>query len=114
VIFINIIYDIQTKSLRLIGFSSNETYELNDIKFYITKDMAAAPYCRLIDSYNNENIIKLSKIKETDKNYDIFTVSIENIITNEAGLSSLSLFFFDEDVCLFSEKISIILDYDLF
>lgn len=94
----NIIYEIDKNKLRLISANPNISYQLNELRFYIPKKQNITPFLLIKDSNDNKDILRLTQI-ESDKNYNIYTVSTENSVTiDSAQKCSISLLNFENNI----------------
>ena len=90
---IKIIYN-KDKDLRLIEDALDNN--LDNLHFYIPKSLEGNFYCRLVDSYDFESMLKLSKSDINDKLYNIYKVSLDNYIACTNGDMQLSILFIDD------------------
>lgn len=112
-IVINIIYDVDNNDLRLISFNTNQAYQLEELVFYIPRQLKnVTPFLLIKDSNDKKDILKLTQIS-TDRNYIIYSVSLENNIVVKEGLSAMTLMLLERNL-LKSVSSSIILKYDNF
>jgi hypothetical protein len=86
----NIIYDIKTDNLRCISFNPYNTYQLNNLRFYISKEYNIAPFLLIEDSYQNKEILKLVAIG-SDSNYMIYSVAPEASVSINKGTYAISV-----------------------
>lgn len=108
----NIIYNNQSNTIR--EFGSLKTVELNDIRFYIPKEMEQNFYVLMSDRNQPINILKLTKTNEAHSDYSIYTVSLENTVSNKSDASSLLLFYFDQDRFINSNTLSLSISFNQF
>lgn len=106
----NIIYDIDKNNLRLISFNPNETYQLNELKFYIPKRIKITPFLLIKNSKGEKEILKLTQ-RGSDQSYNVFGVSVEQTIAADAGDCSIALINVEDDF-IFSNPQKISLDFD--
>ena len=92
VFVIKIIYN-KDKDLRLIEDALDNN--LDNLHFYIPKSLEGNFYCRLVDSYDFESMLKLSKSDINDKLYNIYKISLDNYIACTNGDMQLSILFID-------------------
>lgn len=112
-IVINIIYDVDNNDLRLISFNINQAYQLEELVFYIPRQLKnVTPFLLIKDSNDKKDILKLTQIS-TDRNYIIYSVSLENSIAVKEGLSAMTLMLLERNLFK-SVSSSIILKYDNF
>lgn len=112
-IVINIIYDIDNNDLRMISFNINQPYQLEELVFYIPKQLKnMTPFLLIKDKNSKKDILKLTQIS-TDRNYIIYSVSLENKITVSEGTSAITLMLLEENLFK-TVSSSIILAYDNF
>ena len=112
-IVINIIYDIDNNDLRLISFNPSQSYQLEELVFYIPKQLKnMTPFLLIKDKNSKKDILKLTQIS-TDRNYIIYSVSLENKITVSEGASAITLMLLEENLFK-TVSSSIILAYDNF
>lgn len=112
-IVINIIYDIENNDLRLISFNINQPYQLEELVFYIPRKLKnITPFLLIKDTEDKKDILKLTQIS-TDRNYNIYSVSLENSITVKEGISAITLMLLERNLFK-SVSSSIILKYDNF
>lgn len=108
----NIIYNNQSNTIR--EFGSLKTVELNDIRFYIPKEMEQNFYVLMSDRNQHINILQLTKTNEAHSDYSIYTVSLENTVSNKSDASSLLLFYFDQDRFINSNTLSLNISFNQF
>lgn len=108
----NIIYNNQSNTIR--EFGSLKTVELNDIRFYIPKEMEQNFYVLISDRNQHINILQLTKTNEAHSDYSIYTVSLENTVSNKSDASSLLLFYFDQDRFINSNTLSLSISFNQF
>lgn len=108
----NIIYNNQSNTIR--EFGSLKTVELNDIRFYIPKEMEQNFYVLISDRNQHINILQLTKTNEAHIDYSIYTVSLENTVSNKSDASSLLLFYFDQDRFINSNTLSLSISFNQF
>ena len=112
-IVINIIYDVDNNDLRLISFNPNQAYQLEELIFYIPRKLKnVTPFLLIQDSDDKKDILKLTQIS-TDRNYIIYSVSLENRIAVKEGLSAITLMLLERNLFK-TVSSSIILAYDNF
>lgn len=108
----NIIYNSQSNTIR--EFGSLKTIELNDIRFYIPQKMDQNIYVLISDQNKHINILQLAKTNEAHSDYTIYTVSLENTISNKPGISSLLLFYFEQDKLISSNALTLNISFNQF
>lgn len=112
-IVINIIYDIDNNDLRLVSFNPSQSYQLEELVFYIPKQLKnMTPFLLIKDKNSKKDILKLTQIS-TDRNYIIYSVSLENKITVSEGASAITLMLLEENLFK-TVSSSIILEYNNF
>ncbi len=112
-IVINIIYDIDNNDLRMISFNPNHYYQLEELVFYIPRQLKnITPFLLIKDGEDKKDILKLTQVS-TDRNYIIYSVSLENSITVQKGPSAITLMLLENNLFK-SVSSSIILKYDNF
>ena len=109
VFVIKIIYN-KDKNLRLIEDALDNN--LDNLHFYIPKQLQGSFYCRLIDSNNIESMLKLSKSDTSDKLYNIYKISLDNFIACENGLIKLSIIFIENNLSYTSNNVELELNCD--
>lgn len=109
----NIIYEVESKSLRPIGLTSRETYQLNELNFYIPKTHKnITPFLLIKDSNGKKDILKLSHSK-ADKVYNIYSVDFQNFITINQGNCAIALLILSNNIEISTSE-SMILDFSNF
>lgn len=109
----NIIYEVDNKNLRFVGFLSNETYQLNDLNFYIPKQYRNfTPFLLIKDAEGKKDILRLTQIKK-DKVYNVYAVDVSNTISLNAGVVSIALLTLANNVEV-SNSQNLILSFDDF
>ena len=112
-IVINIIYDVDNNDLRMISFNINQPYQLEELVFYIPRQLKnITPFLLIKDNEDKKDILKLTQIS-TDRNYIIYSVSLENSIAVKEGLSAITLMLLERNLFK-TVSSSIILKYDNF
>ena len=112
-IVINIIYDVDNNDLRLISFNPNQAYQLEELIFYIPRKLKnVTPFLLIQDSDDKKDILKLTQIS-TDRNYIIYSVSLENTVSLKEGLSAITFILLERNFFK-SVSSSIILKYSNF
>ena len=109
VFIIKIIYN-KDKDLRI----KEDTLEnsLDNLHFYIPKNLHGNFYCRIVDSNKNESILKLSKFNSEDKIYNIYKVSLDNYVICESGNVFISLLIIEESIPHITKAIQLDLSFD--
>ena len=109
----NIIYDVDNRTLRCIGLSSKEIYQLNDLNFYIPKQYKnLMPFLLIKDTKGKKDILRLSHIKR-DKVYDVYAVDVSNTISLAAGDVSIALLVLSNNIEV-SNAENLLLDFTNF
>lgn len=109
----NIIYDVDTRVLRPVGLSYRETYQLNELNFYIPRTYKnITPFLLIKDSNGKKDILKLSHSK-ADKIYNIYNVDIHNFITIAAGDCAIALLVLSNNIEISTSE-NIILSFSNF
>lgn len=94
----NIIYEVDNKNLRFIGFMPKDTYQLNDLNFYIPKQYGnLTPFLLIKDTEGKKDILRLTQIKK-DKVYNVYAVDVSNTISLNAGAASIALLTLSNNV----------------
>lgn len=109
VFIIKIIYN-KDKDLRI----KEDTLEnsLDNLHFYIPKNLYGNFYCRIVDSNENESILKLSKFNNEDKTYNIYKVSLDNYVTCESGNVFISVLAIEESIPHITKAVQLDLSFD--
>lgn len=93
----NVIYEIDKNNLRLTNFTSQKTYQLDELIFYIPKECNnATPFLLIKNSKKDKNILKLSNIHE-ESSYTAYSVSLDNSISLEEGCMEIALILIAND-----------------
>lgn len=108
----NIIFNNQTNTIR--QFGSFNTVELNDIRFYIPKEFGQNLYVLISDQNQHTDVLQLTKTNEVHSDYSIYTVSLESTVSNKSGISSLLLFYFEQDKLINSNSLSLNISFTQF
>ena len=109
----NVVFESEKKSLRLVKFNPEETYNLEDLDFYIPSNLRnATPFLLIKDSEGTKDILKLAQI-QTGHAYNIYSVSLDNAISVTDGLSSIIVMVINNDI-MRSAASEIILNYENF
>lgn len=114
--FIKVIYNTQQTSIKCTDYSSKDSYQLNEIKFYLPKGENNI-FCIIQDESHNSTIFKLTKISEYNKLYDIYVVSLENSISClllENTSFTLKLITLKDDLSLVSNGVKVNLLFENF
>lgn len=111
----NIIYDVNTNSLRAVNHKDGNTESLSEINFYIPKGFNLPLYCILRDAFGKENIFKLTPASVQNKNYAAYVISTNNSTINALDKKvQLSLFYFVNDTVRISNALAFDLDYKMY
>ena len=97
----------------MIGFNPNQVYNLEDLIFYFPKNRNITPFLLLKDSYEIKDVLKLTK-SGMDKNYIIYSVSIDSGISAKNGYVDMSILTLEDDIIKTSPKTQISLNFDNF
>lgn len=97
----------------MIGFNPNQVYNLEDLIFYFPKNRNITPFLLLKDSYETKDVLKLTKSR-MDKNYIIYSVSIDSGLSAKNGYIDMSVLTLENDIIKTSPKIQISLNFDNF
>lgn len=97
----------------MIGFNPNQVYNLEDLIFYFPKNRNITPFLLLKDSYETKDVLKLTK-SGMDKNYIIYSVSIDSGLSAKNGYIDMSVLTLENDIIKTSPKIQISLNFDNF
>lgn len=97
----------------MIGFNPNQVYNLEDLIFYFPKNKNITPFLLLKDSYETKDVLKLTK-SGMDKNYIIYSVSIDSSISAKNGYVDMSILTLEDDIVKTSPKTQISLNFDNF
>ena len=97
----------------MIGFNPNQVYNLEDLIFYFPKNRNITPFLLLKDSYETKDVLKLAK-SGMDKNYIIYSVSIDSGLSAKNGYIDMSVLTLENDIIKTSPKIQISLNFDNF
>ena len=97
----------------MIGFNPNQVYNLEDLIFYFPKNRNITPFLLLKDSYETKDVLKLTK-NGMDKNYIIYSVSIDSDISAKNGYIDMSVLTLEDDIIKTSPKTQISLNFDNF
>ena len=108
----NIIFNNQTNIIR--QFGSFNAVELNDIRFYIPKESKQNLYILISDQNQHTDVLQMTKTNEAHSDYYIYTVSLENTVSNKSGTSSLLLFYFEQDKLINSNSLSLNISFTQF
>lgn len=93
----NVVFESEKKSLRLVKFNPEETYNLEDLDFYIPSNLKnATPFLLIKDAEGTKDILKMTKIQNGHA-YNIYSVSLENAITVIDGKSSIIVLVLTND-----------------
>jgi hypothetical protein len=94
----NIVYEIDTHTMRFISFNPTHVYQLDELNFYIPKENKNLnPFLLIKDSKGKQDIIKLSLVGN-DNVYNIFAVALTNSISiSPNGLCKLYLLTIEDD-----------------
>ena len=109
----NIVYDVDKDTLRLISFNPYQSYQLNELKFYISKEKNISPFLLIEDSHKEREILKLIPIKQ-DENYYIYTVAPEASIAIEDRTCIISIIGILDNNFIFSNSQALLLSFDNF
>lgn len=109
----NIIYDVDKDTLRLISFNPYQSYQLNELRFYISKEKNISPFLLIEDSHKEREILKLIPIKQ-DENYYIYTVAPEASIAIEDRTCIISIIGILDNNFVFSNSQALLLSFDNF
>lgn len=96
----------------MIGFNPNHVYNLEELTFYIPKTRNITPFLLIKDS-ETKDVLKLSK-NGMDKNYIIYSISINNSISTRNGSINMSLLTLEGDIIKTSSVDQINLNFDNF
>lgn len=99
------------KDLRCLNFNPNQSYNLEDLNFYLPKKNIT-PFLLIEDSKGNKDILKLTQ-HSVDKSYFIYSVSLENSTILYSGNCSVSIVILDNDI-LKSTSLSLYLNVENF
>lgn len=109
----NVVFESEKKSLRLVKFNPEETYNLEDLDFYIPSSLRdATPFLLIKDAEGTKDILKMTRIQNGHA-YNIYSVSLENSISVVGGVSSIIVIVLTNDL-MRSASSEIILDYENF
>lgn len=97
----------------MIGFNPNQVYNLEDLVFYFPKNRNITPFLLLKDSYETKDVLKLTKCG-MDKNYIIYSVSIDSGFSAKNGYIDISVLTLENDIIKTSPKTQISLNFDNF
>ncbi len=97
----------------MIGFNPNQVYNLEDLIFYFPKNRNITPFLLLKDSYETKDVLKLTK-SGMDKNYIIYSVSIDSGFSAKNGYIDMSILTLENDIIKTSPKTQISLNFDNF
>ena len=97
----------------MIGFNPNQAYNLEDLIFYFPKNRNITPFLLLKDSYETKDVLKLTK-SGIDKNYIIYSVSIDSGVSAKNGYIDMSILTLEDDIIKTSPKTQISLNFDNF
>lgn len=111
----NIIYDINSNTLRAANHKDGATEALSNTNFYIPKGFNLPLYCRLKDAFGRENIFRLTAASSQNKNYATYTISTDNsTITALDKTVQLSLFYFVNDTVHISDSLTLDFEYNMY
>lgn len=111
VIIINIIFDSNKNNIKITNGESK--VQLNNLKFFVPKTFLSDKIFVIIsNSQGKENIIKLSKSSEYNKNFSILKASMDSIITADGGESKLVLFYLEDDTLISTNSVFLDIDYE--
>jgi hypothetical protein len=106
----NVVFESEKKSLRLVKFNPEETYNLEDLDFYIPSNLRnATPFLLIKDSEGTKDILKMTKT-QSGHAYNIYSVSLDNAIKVIDGKSSIIVLVLTNDF-MRSAASEIILSY---
>jgi hypothetical protein len=109
----NIIYDVDKENLRLISFNPYQNYQLDELRFYISKEKNISPFLLIEDSHKDREILKLVPVN-SDNNYYIYTVAPEASLSIEDNNCVISIIGIAENNFIFSNSQLISLSFDNF
>jgi hypothetical protein len=109
----NIIYDVDKDTLRLISFNPYQNYQLNELRFYISKEKNISPFLLIEDSHKDREILKLVPV-DSDKNYYIYAVAPEASLSIEDHNCIIAIIGILENNFVFSNSQLISLSFDNF
>ena len=111
----NIIYDINSNTLRAANHKDGATEALSNTNFYIPKGFNLPLYCRLKDAFGRENIFRLTAASTQNKNYATYTISTDNSTVAAMDKTvQLSLFYFVNDTVHISDSLTLDFEYDMY
>lgn len=100
------------QGLRCLNFNPNQSYNLEDLNFYLPKKNIT-PFLLIEDSKGNRDILKLTQCS-VDKNYFIYSISLENSTTLFSGNCKISIIIIIDGGVMKSTSTSIYLDVNNF
>lgn len=109
----NIIYDVDKDTLRLISFNPYQNYQLNELRFYISKEKNISPFLLIEDSHKEREILKLVPVDQ-DNNYYIYTVAPDASIMIEDCACVISVIGVLDNNFVFSNSQALLLSFDSF
>lgn len=110
-IIINIIFDSNKNNIKITNGESK--VQLNNLKFFVPKTFSSDKIFAVISNpQGKENVIKLSKSSEHNKNFSILKASMDSIITANGGESQILLFYLDGDTLISTNSLSINIEYE--
>lgn len=110
-IIINIIFDSNKNNIKITNGESK--VQLNNLKFFVPKTFSSDKIFAIIaNEQGKENVIKLSKSSEHNKNFSILKASMDSIITADGGQSQLILFYLEDDTLISTNAISLDIEYE--
>ncbi len=93
----NVVFESEKKSLRLVKFNPEETYNLEDLDFYIPSNLRnATPFLLIKDAEGTKDILKMTKT-QSGHAYNIYSVSLDNAIKVIDGKSSIIVLILTND-----------------
>lgn len=97
---VNIIYDLS--SIRLTQFNANETYGLEELRFFIpTSKPLLSLFCIIKNSNGNLDSVKLTQTASESKNYNCYMFSQKQEISVPSGELTFFIFGICEDKTTF-------------
>jgi len=105
----NIIFDIKTNNLKTVKFSSDATYNLEDINFYIANGQGKYVYCNIKDE-----VISLQEMISENVNYQKYKISTKEPISIENGRYGLRVLYIGDTDAGISQAVDMNINVDSF
>lgn len=99
----------------MVQFDASHEYQLEELKFYLPKDFRnTIPFLLITDAEQNVSVCKL-ELTESVFSHNVYSVSLQNIISTNAGKVQLTLLFIlDNGTITTASADNILLSYNNF